>query len=170
MKSPPTSAIVGRYCALGDDAGANMSGMTDSGAAMPKLRQIVLDCEDARKLAEFYRQLLASPTAQATSLPMMAVPIRKARTGWCSAMATASAWRSNRCGVCRSRPGQRDRDRRCCIWTPACRHSTTCRLQHQRALGLGARLLLDRSDDPDEPLFVYADLAGHPFCIFVAAD
>jgi len=43
-------------------------------------------------------------------------------------------------------------------------------VQHQRALGLGARLLLDRSDDPDEPLFVYADLAGHPFCIFVAAD
>jgi hypothetical protein len=48
------AVIVGRYCALDDNAGANMSGMTDSGAAMPKLRQIVLDCEDARKLAEFY--------------------------------------------------------------------------------------------------------------------
>lgn len=42
------------------------------------------------------------------------------------------------------------------------------RAQHERALALGARLLLDRSDDPDEPLRVYADLAGHPFCIFVA--
>jgi hypothetical protein len=31
-------------------------------------------------------------------------------------------------------------------------------------------LLFDRSDDPDEPLIVYADPAGHPFCIFVAAD
>jgi hypothetical protein len=40
--------------------------------------------------------------------------------------------------------------------------------QHRRALDLGARLLRDRSDDPDEPLFVYADPAGHPFCIFVA--
>jgi hypothetical protein len=40
--------------------------------------------------------------------------------------------------------------------------------QHERALGLGARLLYDRSDDPEEPLRVYADLAGHPFCIFVA--
>jgi hypothetical protein len=40
--------------------------------------------------------------------------------------------------------------------------------QHQRALDLGARLLYDRSDDPDEPLRVYADPAGHPFCIFVA--
>ena len=35
-----------------------MSNMTDSSAATPKLRQVVLDCEDARELAEFYRQLL----------------------------------------------------------------------------------------------------------------
>ena len=40
--------------------------------------------------------------------------------------------------------------------------------QHERALGLGARVLRDRSDDPEEPLWVYADPAGHPFCIFVA--
>lgn len=40
---------------------------------------------------------------------------------------------------------------------------------HERALSLGARLLLDRHDDPEEPLYVYADPAGHPFCIFVAA-
>jgi len=32
----------------------------------------------------------------------------------------------------------------------------------------GARLRLDRSDDEDEPLRVYADPSGHPFCIFVA--
>lgn len=40
--------------------------------------------------------------------------------------------------------------------------------QHSRALGLGAELLFDRTDDPDEPLYVYADSSGHPFCIFVA--
>ena len=40
-------------------------------------------------------------------------------------------------------------------------------VQHERAVGLGARLLLDRSEDEEEPLRVYADLAGHPFCIFV---
>jgi hypothetical protein len=28
-------------------------------------------------------------------------------------------------------------------------------------------MLLDRSDDPVEPLYVYADPDGHPFCIFV---
>lgn len=35
-----------------------------------------------------------------------------------------------------------------------------------RAEDLGATLLLDRTDDPDEPLYVLADPAGHPFCIF----
>ena len=33
---------------------------------------------------------------------------------------------------------------------------------------LGGRLLLDRTDDEEEPLYVFADLAGHPFCVFVA--
>jgi len=41
--------------------------------------------------------------------------------------------------------------------------------QHERALALGATELRDRSNDPQEPLRVYADPAGHPFCIFVAA-
>jgi catechol 2,3-dioxygenase-like lactoylglutathione lyase family enzyme len=39
---------------------------------------------------------------------------------------------------------------------------------HDRALALGAELRFDRTDDPNEPLYVYADPAGHPFCIFVA--
>jgi catechol 2,3-dioxygenase-like lactoylglutathione lyase family enzyme len=37
-----------------------------------------------------------------------------------------------------------------------------------RAEGLGATILLDRTDDEDEPLYVFADPAGHPFCVFVA--
>jgi hypothetical protein len=41
-------------------------------------------------------------------------------------------------------------------------------VQHNRVVRLGGRLLYDRSDDPQEPLRVYADPAGHPFCIFVA--
>ncbi|MCQ1954495.1 VOC family protein [Arthrobacter sp. zg-Y238] len=39
---------------------------------------------------------------------------------------------------------------------------------HSRALALGAELRFDRTDDLNEPLYVYADPAGHPFCIFVA--
>ena len=42
------------------------------------------------------------------------------------------------------------------------------RAQHDRALALGATVLLDRTDDQDEPLYVFADPEGHPFCIFVA--
>ena len=38
--------------------------------------------------------------------------------------------------------------------------------QRQRAEALGARVLLDRTHD-DEPLYVFADLSGHPFCILV---
>ncbi|MBG6215582.1 catechol-2,3-dioxygenase [Arthrobacter sp. CAN_A6] len=39
---------------------------------------------------------------------------------------------------------------------------------HSRALALGAELRFNRTGDPNEPLYVYADPAGHPFCIFVA--
>ena len=37
----------------------------------------------------------------------------------------------------------------------------------ERAEALGARLLLDRTDDEHEPLYVFADPAGHPFCLLV---
>jgi catechol 2,3-dioxygenase-like lactoylglutathione lyase family enzyme len=40
--------------------------------------------------------------------------------------------------------------------------------QRQRAEQLGAVLLFDRSEDEEEPLYVFADPSGHPFCIFVA--
>ncbi len=41
------------------------------------------------------------------------------------------------------------------------------RRQRERAESLGAQLLLDRTDDSDEPLYVLGDPSGHPFCIFV---
>jgi catechol 2,3-dioxygenase-like lactoylglutathione lyase family enzyme len=37
----------------------------------------------------------------------------------------------------------------------------------QRAEELGATLLLDRTSEESEPLFVLADPAGHPFCLLV---
>ncbi|CAN5214691.1 hypothetical protein BH18ACT9_BH18ACT9_21670 [soil metagenome] len=40
--------------------------------------------------------------------------------------------------------------------------------QRERAESFGARLLLDRTDESDEPLYVLADPSGHPFCLFVA--
>lgn len=40
--------------------------------------------------------------------------------------------------------------------------------QRRRAEELGASLRVDRSQDPQEPLFVFTDPAGHPFCFLVA--
>lgn len=37
----------------------------------------------------------------------------------------------------------------------------------QRALDLGAELLLDRTTEGSEPLYVLADPSGHPFCLLV---
>jgi catechol 2,3-dioxygenase-like lactoylglutathione lyase family enzyme len=37
----------------------------------------------------------------------------------------------------------------------------------RRAQELGASLLLDRTGDDEEPLYVFGDPAGHPFCILV---
>jgi hypothetical protein len=39
--------------------------------------------------------------------------------------------------------------------------------QRDRALALGARILLDRTADDDEALYVLADPSGHPFCLLV---
>ncbi|MGC2169227.1 MAG: VOC family protein [Acidimicrobiales bacterium] len=38
---------------------------------------------------------------------------------------------------------------------------------HGKVINLGGELLLDRTQSAEEPLRVYADLDGHPFCIFV---
>jgi catechol 2,3-dioxygenase-like lactoylglutathione lyase family enzyme len=41
---------------------------------------------------------------------------------------------------------------------------------HERVLALGGQLRYDRATDLEEPLRVYADPAGHTFCIFVVAE
>lgn len=40
-------------------------------------------------------------------------------------------------------------------------------LQRERAEALGARVLMDRTQVPEEPLYVLADPEGHPFCLLV---
>jgi hypothetical protein len=50
------------------------------------------------------------------------------------------------------------------------RVSTVAELEfhRRRAQELGAALLYNRSTDEDEPLYVLADPAGHPFCLLVS--
>jgi catechol 2,3-dioxygenase-like lactoylglutathione lyase family enzyme len=135
----------------------------------PELRQVVLDCTDARALAEFYRQLLGLEYRPGDERPGPGEAdtradewlVLRSASGGANlafqpvAQLTASTWPEG------SVPQQLHLD--LTVTTVGDLES-----QHDRALALGARLLLDRSDDAEEPLRVYADLAGHPFCIFVS--
>lgn len=140
---------------------------------VPVLRQVVLDTTDARALAEFYRQLLDLQYRPGDEHPGADAPDSRGQDWLVLCQrdgSTALAFQQ----VEHLPPA---------TWpngpSPQMLHldltvPTTAELEaaHQRALDLGARVLFDRSDDDEEPLWVYADPAGHPFCIFVvpAAD
>ncbi|WP_446214432.1 VOC family protein [Micromonospora sp. IBSANI012] len=136
--------------------------------SVPRLCSVVLDCTDARSLAEFYRALLGlvyrpgdePPEAgQADERGRDWLVLRSPDGGPQLAFQQVdqlpeTTWPKNRV------PQQLHLD-----LTVA--SVEELQVQHDRVMRLGGRLLYDRSDDPDEPLRVYADLAGHPFCIFV---
>jgi Glyoxalase-like domain len=139
------------------------------GQVYPVLRQAVLDCVDARGLAEFYRQLLGYRYRPGDEPPPGGGPDPQAQD-WLVLRDRDGANRLAFQPVAelpevtwpgRPVPQQLHLD----LTVPVMAELDA---QHERALALGARLLLDRSADPDEPLRVYADPAGHPFCIFVA--
>jgi hypothetical protein len=137
--------------------------------AFPKLLQVVLDSTNARGLAEFYRQLLGLRYRPGDEPPAPGEP-DPAGQDWLVLRDDAGTSRI---------AFQQVPDLPKATWPegpiPQQVHldltvPSTAQLdiQHERALALGARLLDDRSDDALEPLRVYADPAGHPFCIFVA--
>jgi catechol 2,3-dioxygenase-like lactoylglutathione lyase family enzyme len=146
--------------------------MSDSsGPSTPTLRQVVLDCEDARALAEFYRQLLGFRYRPGDEPPADGRPDTRGADWLVLCDATGSPRLAFQQVPSLPEPTWPEGPR------PQMLHLDTTvptlgdlRIQHERALALGARLLLDRSDDEEEPLFVYADPAGHPFCIFVGAE
>jgi catechol 2,3-dioxygenase-like lactoylglutathione lyase family enzyme len=140
-----------------------------SGPGFPSLQQVVVDTTDARGLAEFYRELLGFEYRAGDETPPPGEDDPRGRD-WLVLASPSGAPRIAFQQVAEL-PGS--------TWpeagTPQQLHldltvpdEEALRVQHGRALGLGARLLLDRSDDPAEQLFVYADPDGHPFCIFVA--
>lgn len=134
----------------------------------PTLRQIVLDCTDARALAEFYRQLLGLQYRPGDEPPAAGEPdpngedwlvLRDADGGTMMAFQPVSelpevTWPD----------GPHAQMLHLDLTVPT---AADLDAQHDRAMTLGARLLLDRSNDPEERLRVYADPAGHPFCIYV---
>ena len=145
--------------------------MSDSVVATPTLRQVVLDCEDARALAEFYRQLLGLQYRPSDEPPADGTPDTRGQDWLVLRGADGTSRLAFQQVPSLPEPTWPEGPR------PQMLHLDTTvptfddlQVQHQRALALGARLLLDRSSDSIEPLFVYADPAGHPFCIFVAPD
>jgi catechol 2,3-dioxygenase-like lactoylglutathione lyase family enzyme len=138
---------------------------TDDAATVPQLLQTVLDCTDPRLLAEFYRRLLGleyrpgdEPTGEVPDADWLVLVGSDGRRRLAFQQVhelPETTWPEP--GV----PQQMHLD-------TTVRTRAELDAQHERALSLGARLVLDRTDDPDEPLRVYADPAGHRFCIFVA--
>lgn len=136
--------------------------------AFPELRQTVLDCTDARALAEFYRRLLGLRYRPGDEPPPAGVPDEQA-LDWlvlCDSsgrrlLAFQQVAELPRATWPRGAvPQQLHLD----LTVPT---KVELDAQHARALDLGAELLDDDSEDPEEPIRVYADPAGHPFCIFV---
>ncbi len=135
----------------------------------PQILQTVLDCEDPRATAEFYRQMFGLHYRPGDDVPPPGEPDENGQD-WLVLLGP-DGHRSLAFG----KVDQLART----TWpedgVPQQMHLDTSvpnvdelERQHQRALALGATMRYDRTDDPDEPLRVYADPAGHLFCVFVA--
>ncbi len=134
---------------------------------VPHLLQVVLDSTDIRTLAEFYRQLLGfvykpghEPPAAGEQDPQGHDWLVLRDSGGVNRLAFQHVERMAEVTWPEGPiPQQMHLDL-------LVRSMEEFEAQHERALALGAKVLLDRSDDPEEPLRVYADPSGHPFCIF----
>jgi catechol 2,3-dioxygenase-like lactoylglutathione lyase family enzyme len=136
-------------------------------ADYPQLLHTVLDTTRPRDLAEFYRQLLGLQYRPGDEPPADGVPDE---ADWLVLVDSEGE---------RKLAFQQVDELHRTTWP---KHDVPMQLhvdftvssraelerQRERAEALGAEILLDRTDEADEPLYVFADLSGHPFCIFVA--
>lgn len=130
--------------------------------AIPRLAQTVLDTTDVRAAAEFWRQLLGlvyragqeEPQPGEDWLNLRTPDDRPALAFQQVDELPRSTWPD--AGI----PQQLHLDL-------TVKDKADLDAVHERVLALGGTLLQDRSDDEGEPLRVYADLDGHPFCVFV---
>jgi len=136
-------------------------------AEFPQLLHTVLDTTDVRGLAEFYRELLGLSYRPGDEPPPDGAPDD---ADWLVLVDATGARKLAFQLV--------DRLERT-TWP---RHDVPMQLHvdftvtsveelhhhRARAQALGAEVVLDRTYEEDEPLFVLADPSGHPFCLFVA--
>lgn len=134
----------------------------------PRLTQVVIDTTDARRAAEFWRQLLGLVYRPGDEQPGPGVDDLKGRD-WLNlrlpdgtpllafqqvSELTPSTWPEDHV------PQQLHLDL-------TVRDVDELDAVQHAVLALGGTLRLDRSDDPEEPLRVFVDPDGHPFCVFV---
>ncbi len=143
-------------------------GLVEVARSVPLVLQVVLDTTDARGLAEFYRKLLGFVYRAGDEPPAAGQPDDRGHD-WLVLHHPSGSPRVAFQQVATLRKSTWPQDE-----VPQQLHLDMTvptvpdlNLQHERALELGATLLYDRSHDEQEPLRVYADPAGHPFCIFV---
>ena len=132
--------------------------------AFPRIRQTVLDAVDARGLAEFYRLLYGMQYRAGDEPPADGSPDDD---GWLVLSGGGATLAFQKVEHLERSTWPEDT-------VPQQLHLDTTvpdveelERQKERALQLGARIILDRTDDPEEPLYVFADPEGHPLCIFV---
>jgi catechol-2,3-dioxygenase len=136
--------------------------------SFPRLAQVVLDTTDARRLAEFYREFLGYRYRPGDEPPPDGTDDARGRS-WL-VLRTQDGYRAM--------AFQQVERLKETTWpdddVPQQMHldiavpdQAELSRQHERALRLGAALREDHFADPEEPLRIYADPAGHIFCVFV---
>jgi catechol 2,3-dioxygenase-like lactoylglutathione lyase family enzyme len=136
----------------------------------PRLRQVVVDTTDARASAEFWRELLGLVYRPGHEPPADGDDV--AGREWLNLRSP-----EGEPVLAFEQVGELRRS----TWPDAAvpqqlhldltvRDTEELDAAHVRVLSLGGALLQDRADDPEEPLRVYADPDGHPFCVFVGDD
>jgi len=136
-------------------------------SGFPELMHTALDATDVRGLAEFYRVLLGvryrpgdEPPADGSADGEDWLVLVDADGGRVLAFQEVPTlhrptWPTH------DVPKQMHLDFRVATVDELQRH-------RRRAEELGATLLLDRTESTEEPLYVLADPAGHPFCLLVS--
>jgi catechol 2,3-dioxygenase-like lactoylglutathione lyase family enzyme len=141
------------------------------GSVVPRLRQVVLDTTNPRASAEFWRQLLGLVYRDGHEPPGLHEDDSAGRD-WlnlltpsgspCLAFQRVDELQSSTWPV-RGVPQQLHLDL-------IVDDLEELNAVHLRVIALGGEVKLDRSDDVEEPLRVYVDPDGHPFCVFVVSN
>jgi uncharacterized glyoxalase superfamily protein PhnB len=139
-------------------------------SSVPRLAQVVLDTTDPRRLAEFYREFFGYHYRPGDEMPPDGTDDERGRD-WL-VLCTADGYRVmafQHVGRLKKTTWPGDDVPQQMHLDVVVPDKDELDRQHDRALRLGATVRLDRSADEEEPLRVYADPAGHLFCVFVGS-